>query len=68
MNWRRFRSDDPERKKWQDQEKIFSAIGLEQGMAFIDPGCGEGYFALPASRRVGPGGRGSMHLISTRRQ
>jgi len=57
MNWRRFRSDDPERKKWQDQEKIFSAIGLEQGMAFIDPGCGEGYFALPASRRVGAGGR-----------
>jgi len=57
MNRRRFRSDDPERKKWQDPEKIFSAIGLEQGMVFIDPGCGEGYFTLPASRRVGPGGR-----------
>jgi len=54
---RKFCADDPERKKWQDPEKIFSAIGLEQGMVFVDPGCGEGYFALPASRRVGPGGR-----------
>jgi ubiquinone/menaquinone biosynthesis C-methylase UbiE len=57
MNRRRFRADDPERKKWQDPEQIFSAVGLEQGMIFVDPGCGEGYFALPAGRRVGPGGR-----------
>lgn len=57
MNRRRFRAGDPERKKWQDPEQIFSAIGLEEGMVFVDPGCGEGYFALPASRRVGEGGR-----------
>ncbi|MCX6685954.1 MAG: class I SAM-dependent methyltransferase [Methanoregula sp.] len=56
MNKRRFRADDPERKAWQDAEKILSSIGLEQGMVFVDVGCGEGYFALPASRRVGPGG------------
>jgi ubiquinone/menaquinone biosynthesis C-methylase UbiE len=26
-------------------------------MVFVDIGCGEGYFALPAARRVGPRGR-----------
>jgi ubiquinone/menaquinone biosynthesis C-methylase UbiE len=57
MKKRRFRADDPERKQWQDPEHIFSAIGLEKGMVFVDPGCGEGYFALPASRKVGPGGK-----------
>jgi ubiquinone/menaquinone biosynthesis C-methylase UbiE len=57
MNKRRFRADDPERKTWQDPETIFSAIGLSAGMVFVDIGCGEGYFALPAARRVGPAGR-----------
>jgi ubiquinone/menaquinone biosynthesis C-methylase UbiE len=57
MNKRRFRADDPERKTWQDSEKIFSAIGLSAGMVFVDIGCGEGYFALPAARRVGPCGK-----------
>lgn len=57
MNRRRFRADDPERKQWQDPEKILSAIGLEEGMTFIDVGCGEGYFALPAARRAGQHGK-----------
>lgn len=57
MNKRRFRADDPERRLWQDPEKIFSAIGLSEGMVFVDIGCGEGYFALPAARWVGPSGK-----------
>lgn len=57
MNKRRFRADDPERKRWQDPEKIFSAIGLSAGMTFVDIGCGEGYFTIPAAQRVGPGGK-----------
>jgi ubiquinone/menaquinone biosynthesis C-methylase UbiE len=57
MNKRRFRADDPDRKTWQDPEKIFLAIGLSAGMVFVDIGCGEGYFALPAARKVGPGGK-----------
>jgi ubiquinone/menaquinone biosynthesis C-methylase UbiE len=40
-----------------DPEKIFSSIGLGEGMVFVDLGCGEGYFALPACRRVGPKGK-----------
>jgi len=57
MNRRRFRADDPERRSWQDPEKIFPAIGLRKGMVFVDVGCGEGYFALPAARIVGPDGK-----------
>ena len=36
---------------------ILAAIGLGPGMVFIDLGCGEGYFSLPASRIVGEEGR-----------
>ena len=57
MDKRRFRADDPERKTWQDPGTIFSSIGLSTGMVFIDIGCGEGYFSLPAARRVGIGGK-----------
>jgi ubiquinone/menaquinone biosynthesis C-methylase UbiE len=49
--------DDPERRRWQDPEAILTSIGLGEGMVFVDVGCGEGYFALPAARRVGPHGR-----------
>jgi ubiquinone/menaquinone biosynthesis C-methylase UbiE len=54
---RRFLVDDPERRKWQDPDQILSSIGLREGMVFVDLGCGEGYFAIPAARRVGPRGK-----------
>ncbi len=57
MAHRQFSSDDPERRKWQDPEKILIDIGLKPGMTFADVGCGDGYFALPAARMVGPKGR-----------
>jgi ubiquinone/menaquinone biosynthesis C-methylase UbiE len=57
MNKRQFRSDDPERRQWQDPEKILSSLGVGPGIVFIDAGCGDGYFALPAARRVGPQGK-----------
>jgi cyclopropane fatty-acyl-phospholipid synthase-like methyltransferase len=57
MNRQRFRADDPERRERQNSEKILSAIGLTEGMTFVDVGCGEGYFAIPAARRVGENGR-----------
>src|SRR5665647_622919 len=70
---RQFRSDDTERRQWQDPEKILSSIGVEQGMVFVDIGCGDGYFALPAARKVGhrgkvyandidPGAIGRLHI------
>jgi ubiquinone/menaquinone biosynthesis C-methylase UbiE len=57
MNKRQFSADDPQRRQWQDPEKILSSIGLAPGMVFVDMGCGDGYFALPAARAVGLSGK-----------
>ncbi len=57
MSRRQFSPDDPERRKWQDPDEILSSIGLVPGMVFVDMGCGDGYFALPAARVVGHRGK-----------
>ena len=57
MHKRQFGSNDPERLQWQDPDTILSSIGLGPGMVFIDVGCGDGYFAVPAARMVGPKGK-----------
>lgn len=57
MVHRQFPIDDPERRKWQDPEKILTDIGLEPGMTFVDVGCGDGYFSIPAARMVGQEGK-----------
>ena len=54
---RRFLYDDPGRKQWQDPEAILAEVGLAPGMTFIDFGCGEGFFALPAAKMTGSDGR-----------
>jgi len=57
MMKQRHRADDLERRRWQNPEAIMTAIGIHAGMTFIDAGCGEGYFALPAARKVGTNGK-----------
>jgi len=57
MSRRQFSPDDPERRQWQDPEEILTSIGVVPGMVFVDMGCGDGYFALPAARRVGRTGK-----------
>lgn len=49
--------DEEGRRKWQNANAILTEIGLRPGVTFIDVGCGEGFFALPAARLVGAGGR-----------
>ncbi|MCM1566423.1 MAG: class I SAM-dependent methyltransferase [Dehalobacter sp.] len=57
MVHRQFPINDPERRKWQDPEKILTDIGLKRGMTFVDVGCGDGYFSIPAARMVGQEGK-----------
>ena len=49
--------DEEERRKWQDPEAILLDIGLMGGFTFVDLGCGDGFFAMPAARLVGKRGR-----------
>jgi ubiquinone/menaquinone biosynthesis C-methylase UbiE len=49
--------DEAERRKWQDPEAILTDIGLKAGMTFVDIGCGEGFFTIPAAGIVGAGGK-----------
>ncbi len=49
--------DEQERRKWQDPESILAEIGLRAGMTFMDIGCGQGFFTIPAARIVGENGK-----------
>jgi ubiquinone/menaquinone biosynthesis C-methylase UbiE len=49
--------DETRRREWQNPEAILKDIGLEPGYTFLDIGAGSGFFALPASRMVGPRGK-----------
>ncbi len=53
--YKRWPEDD--RRKTQDPESILAKAGLRPGMAFVDIGCGQGYFAIPAARLVGTEGK-----------
>nr|MDO8097522.1 methyltransferase domain-containing protein [Candidatus Njordarchaeota archaeon] len=57
MHAHAFYHDEKERRKWQNPEAILADIGLKPGFTFIDVGCGEGFFTLPAARIVGKKGK-----------
>jgi ubiquinone/menaquinone biosynthesis C-methylase UbiE len=48
---------DRGRRAWQNPEAILAQIELRPGSVFVDVGCGDGFFALPAARLVGKMGR-----------
>jgi ubiquinone/menaquinone biosynthesis C-methylase UbiE len=48
---------EKERRKWQNPEAILTSIGLKSGFTFVDVGCGDGFFAVPAAKLVGKMGR-----------
>ncbi len=49
-------SNEQERRKWQNPENVLAEMGLRSGMTFIDIGCGQGFFTIPAANIVGDKG------------
>jgi ubiquinone/menaquinone biosynthesis C-methylase UbiE len=52
-----FYANESQRNQWQNPERILRRIGLKEGLNFMDIGCGNGYFSLPAAQIVGEEGK-----------
>lgn len=57
MHNHKFTYSEEERRKRQNPESILTFMGLKEGMCFIDSGCNDGFFTLPAARIVGETGK-----------
>lgn len=51
------RFDSPDRQEWQKPTAVLRMLGIEDGQALADLGCGTGYFTAPLSGLVGPAGK-----------
>ena len=49
--------DEEDRRRWQNPGEILANIGLRSGSTFVDVGCGDGFFAIPAAKLVGEQGK-----------
>ena len=49
--------DEQERRKWQNPEEVLAEIRLLPGMTFLDIGCGQGFFTIPAAITVDKSGK-----------
>jgi ubiquinone/menaquinone biosynthesis C-methylase UbiE len=52
-----FSLDEATRRSWYNPEEILQATGLEEGMTFVDVGCGDGFFTFLAAEIVGEKGQ-----------
>lgn len=52
-----FHYNEKERRNKQNPEKILSDIGLRKGLVFMDIGCNDGFFTIPAAKMVGTYGK-----------
>jgi len=61
-----FRYDEQQRRKIQNPEQILQAIGLREGMSFVDLGSNDGFFSVPAAKIVG--NTGSIYALDINQQ
>jgi ubiquinone/menaquinone biosynthesis C-methylase UbiE len=57
----RHKLDNPQRREAMPPEETLVKAGIKPGDVILDLGCGMGYFAIPASRMVGP--RGLVYAV-----
>jgi ubiquinone/menaquinone biosynthesis C-methylase UbiE len=51
-----FPGEDTLRRKWHNPESTLKNIGVRPDMVFMDIGCGNGFFTIPAAEQVGENG------------
>jgi ubiquinone/menaquinone biosynthesis C-methylase UbiE len=51
------------RRKWRKPEATLKEIGLREGTVFMDIGCGDGFFTIPAAQIVGE--KGAVYAVDT---
>jgi ubiquinone/menaquinone biosynthesis C-methylase UbiE len=56
MGCRRYFGEEALRRKWRNPEITLKSVGVSAGMVFVDVGCGDGFFAIPAAQLVGEKG------------
>jgi ubiquinone/menaquinone biosynthesis C-methylase UbiE len=53
----KFKYNEQERRIRQNPEEILKSIGVVKEMVFMDIGCNDGFFTIPAARMVGKSGK-----------
>jgi ubiquinone/menaquinone biosynthesis C-methylase UbiE len=59
----KYPSEETLRRKWRKPETTLKAVGLRAGMVFIDIGCGDGFFTIPAAQLAGE--KGVVYAVDT---
>ena len=57
MSYRRYFGEEALRRRLQSPEVMLKSVGLGAGMVFVDVGCGDGFFSVPAAQLVGEKGQ-----------
>ena len=52
-----FAYDNVQRRQEINPDTILADIGLQRGQTFVDIGCGQGFFTIPAAKMVGAKGK-----------
>jgi ubiquinone/menaquinone biosynthesis C-methylase UbiE len=56
MSVHRYPGEETLRRQWRKPETTLKEVGLRSGMVFMDIGCGDGFFTIPAAQLVGEKG------------
>jgi ubiquinone/menaquinone biosynthesis C-methylase UbiE len=63
MSFHTYPGEEIIRRQWRKPETTLKQVGLRAGMVFMDIGCRDGFFTLPAAQIVGK--KGKVYAVDT---